>query len=50
MIDEIARDLAITRYGLAESVHVPIGAVDETAITTYVGEVQKVLSRRSRNQ
>jgi hypothetical protein len=44
MIDEIARDLAITRYGLAESLHVPIGAVDETAISTYVGEVQKVLS------
>ena|ERR1700722_10007982 len=44
MVDEIARDLAITRYGLAESLHVPIGAVDETAISTYVGEVQKVLS------
>jgi hypothetical protein len=44
MIDEIARDLAITRYGLAECMHVPIGAVDEKAISTYVGEVQKVLS------
>jgi hypothetical protein len=44
MIDEIARNLAITRYGMAECVHVPIGAVDETAITAYVGEVQKVLS------
>ena len=44
MIDEIARDLAVTRYGLAECLHVPIGAVDEAAISTYVGEVQKVLS------
>jgi hypothetical protein len=44
MIDAIARDLAITRYGLAESLHVPIGAVDETAISTYVGEIQKVLN------
>jgi hypothetical protein len=44
MIDAIARELAITRYGLAESLHVPIGAVDETAISTYVGEVQKVLN------
>lgn len=44
MIDEVARDLAITRYGLAECMHVPIGAVDEKAISTYVGEVQKVLS------
>jgi hypothetical protein len=43
-IDEIARDLAITRYGLAECMHVPIGAVDEKVISTYVGEVQKVLS------
>lgn len=44
MIDEIARNAAITRYGLAESLHVAIGAADEMAITTYVGEVLKVLS------
>ena len=44
MVDEIARDLAVTRYGLAKCLHVPIGAVDEAAISTYVGEVQKVLS------
>jgi hypothetical protein len=44
MIDEVARDLAITRSGLAEDLHVPIGAVDEAAISTYVGEVRKVLS------
>jgi hypothetical protein len=47
MIDEIARDLAITRYGLAECMHVPVSAVDEKAISTFVGEVQKVLSGRS---
>jgi len=44
MIDAIARELAITRYGLAESLHVPIAAVDETAISTYIGDVQKVLN------
>jgi hypothetical protein len=44
MIDEIARDVAVTRYGLADCLHVPIAAVDETAISTYVGEVQRVLS------
>lgn len=44
MIDEIARNQAITRYGLAECLHVPIAAVDESAISTYVGEIQQVLS------
>lgn len=44
MIDEIARDVAVTRYGLADCLHVPIAAVDEAAISTYVGEVQRVLS------
>jgi hypothetical protein len=44
MIDEIARELAIRRYGLAECLHVPIAAVDEAAISAYVGEVQNVLS------
>ncbi|MGE5567241.1 MAG: hypothetical protein ACM3YN_13935 [Parcubacteria group bacterium] len=44
MIDGIARELAITRYGLAESLHVPIAAVDETAISTYVGDIKSVLN------
>lgn len=44
MIDEIARDVAITRYGLAESLHVPIGAVDEAAIFAYIGTIVKILS------
>lgn len=39
MIDEIARDVALHRYGLAACLHVPIAAVDEAAITTYVGDV-----------
>jgi hypothetical protein len=44
MIDDIAREVAIRRYGLAECLHVPIAAVDEAAISTYIGEVQSVLS------
>jgi hypothetical protein len=44
MIDEIARDLAVNRYALADCLHVPIAAVDEAAISTYVGDVQKVLN------
>ena len=47
MIDEIAREVAVTRYGLAACLHVPITAVDEAAITTYVGDVQRVLGRGS---
>ena len=41
MIDEVARNLAITRFGLDENLHVPIAAADEAAITaslaTYRG-------------
>lgn len=44
MIDDIAREVAIRRYGLAECLHVPIAAVDEAAISTYIGEVQSVLN------
>ena len=44
MIDDIAREVAISRYGLAECLHVPIAAVDEAAISAYVGEVRNVLS------
>ena len=39
MIDEIARDIALRRYGLAACLHVPIAAVDEAAVVTFVGDV-----------
>jgi hypothetical protein len=35
MIDEVAREIAVRRYGLADCLHVPIAAVDEAAISTY---------------
>jgi hypothetical protein len=44
MIDETATNFAIKHSGLAECLHVPVGAVDEVAISTYVGEVQRVLN------
>ena len=44
MIDEVARNLAITRFGLDENLHVPIAAADEAAITAYIGDVKRVLS------
>jgi hypothetical protein len=43
MIDEVARDLALTRRGLPECLHVPIAAVNETAITRYIGDVVRSL-------
>ena len=44
MIDEIARDRALNRHGIPLCLHVPIAAVDEAAIATYVGEIRAVLS------
>lgn len=46
MIDEIARDRALNRHGIPLCLHVPIAAVDEAAIATYVGEIRAVLSGR----
>ena len=46
MIDEIARDRALHRSGIPECLHVPIAAVDEAAIGTYVGEIRQTLSGR----
>ncbi|MDO9489194.1 MAG: hypothetical protein Q7J32_12525 [Sphingomonadaceae bacterium] len=45
-IDEIARERAISRYGLDPCLHVPIAAVDEHALTTYVGTILSTLSGR----
>jgi hypothetical protein len=45
-IDEMAKDIALTRWALPECLHVPIAAADEEAIRTYVGDVDRVLSGR----
>lgn len=42
-IDEIARERAITRYGLPPELHIPIAARDEEAITKYIGDITEVL-------
>ena len=44
MIDEIARDRALNRFGIPLCLHVPIAAVDEAAIASYVGEIVRPLS------
>src|SRR3954466_16143374 len=46
LIDEIAKGIAINRWVLPECLHVPIAAVDEDAIRTYVGSVERVGSGR----
>jgi hypothetical protein len=44
LVDHAARDIAITRWALPESLHVPIAAVDENAICAYIGSVERVVS------
>jgi hypothetical protein len=44
LLDNTAREIALTRWGLPECLHIPTAAVDEAAITTYIGEVERVLA------
>jgi hypothetical protein len=46
-VDHAAQEVALTRSALPECLHVPIAAVDETAIATYVGEIKRVLTEGS---
>lgn len=45
-VDEIARDMALRRWALPECLHVPIAAVSEEAIRTYIGDIVQVLAGR----
>jgi hypothetical protein len=42
-VDVAARDYALSRFGVHESLLTPIAAVDDGAIATYIGEVERVL-------
>jgi hypothetical protein len=44
LIDRAAKEIALTHWVLPECLHVPIAAVDEAAIRTYVGEIEQVLA------
>jgi hypothetical protein len=46
LIDETARAIARTQWVLPDCLHVPVAAVDEDAIRTYVGDVERVVSGR----
>lgn len=48
-VDEKAKEIALRRWGLPECLHVPTAAASEDAISTYIGDVVEVLSRRSPN-
>lgn len=44
LLDNTAREIALTRWALPECLHVPTAAADEAAITTYIGEIERVLA------
>jgi len=44
LIDNAAREVALTQWALPDCLHVPIAAVDEAAITAYIGEIEEVLT------
>lgn len=43
-LDHAAREVALTRWCLPECLHIPVAALDEAAITTYIGEIECVLA------
>ena len=47
LVDHAARDIAIRRSVLPECLHVPIAAKDETAISHYIGAIEKSLGKGS---
>lgn len=49
-IDQVARDIAVRRYDLPECLHVPIAAVNEDAITTYIGDIMQILAKGTPNK
>jgi hypothetical protein len=43
IVDKFARDIAITKYALPVSVHIPVAAKEEVDITKYIGRIVDVL-------
>ena len=46
-IDYAAKEYVVKHFGMPECLHVPVAAVDKTAIRTYVGEIVQELGRKS---
>lgn len=48
LIDHAAREIALRHWVLPDCLHVPIAAVDETAIANYIGDIEQVLAGETR--
>lgn len=49
-VDQVAREIALKRWVLPECLHVPIAAVDEDAIRSYIGDVEQILAKGEPNK
>jgi hypothetical protein len=45
LIDQSARDIALRRWVLPECLHIPVAAVDQAAIRSYIGDIEAILDR-----
>jgi hypothetical protein len=50
LIDEAAKEIALSRWTLPACLHVPVAAVDEEAIRNYIGTIERILSPGSPNR
>jgi hypothetical protein len=50
LVDQVAKDIALSSWTLPECLHVPIAAADEEAIRSYVGSVERILAAGSPNR
>lgn len=50
LIDQVAKETAFRRWVLPECLHVPIAAVDEVAISKYIGKIDRILAVGSPNR
>jgi hypothetical protein len=44
LIDRAAQEVALKQFALPECLHIPTAAVNEDAITAYIGEIEQVLA------
>ena len=49
IIDEVAKSDVINKWGMPESLHLPISAKDKDCIITYIGEIVTELSAPNTN-
>jgi len=49
-VDQFAKEIAISKFALPVSVHIPIAAKSETDVCTYIGEVVDIVAPGSPNK